>query len=449
MRWRVPASLAAAGGLLLAQALTLAAPVAAAAPTLVVTADMPSAVPAGKNWGFDDFFPRALTVAQGTTIGFAIEGFHTATLLPAGKTAAQDYASGGFAAPDADDTTPNPNGTTHSQFAVPNVLPVGAPAGCGTTTTPCTFDGTSVVSSGAPLSGPPSGPFVVDVTAPAGDYVFHCRIHPRMTATLHVVAAGSSAVTTPAQLTAAVQAQVATDVANGKTAEAAANAAGVTHNSNGTNTWHLSAGTSSTDGFTVILEMLPEKVTIRPGDSVTWTPRGLNEVHTVTFPTDLHTDQLPLCENGTTDTPAIPTVVPPTGPGDFKCTAGQLEIEAGGGNGVTTITKPTTVADSGILSGTPADFNVPTSAFLPTWTAHFTGAVAGTYTYVCQIHEGMRGTIVVAPAAAVVTPPPTSTSSDAPAGTTSNRTALLLVLLVAVSGLATLGLAARRRNARG
>ncbi len=441
MRLRVPGSIGAISALLFAQATLLATPVAAAAPALVVTADMPSAVPAGHNWGFDDFFPRALTVAQGTTIGFAIEGFHTATLLPAGVSADQDYATGGFAASDAEDTTPNANGTTHSQFVVPNVLPVGSPAGCGTTATPCTFDGTGVVSSGAPLAGPPSGPFVVNVTAAPGDYVFHCRIHPHMTATLHVVAAGDSSATTPAQLTAAVQAQVATDVTNGKTAEAAANAAGVTHNADGTNTWHLTVGTSSTDGFTVILEMLPEKLTIRPGDSVTWTPRGLNEVHTVTFPTDLHSDQVPLCENGASDTPATPTVVPPTGPGDFKCAAGPVEIEAGGGNGVSTITKPATVSDSGVVSGTTTDFGVPTSAFLPAWTAHFSGAVAGTYTYLCQIHEGMVGTIVVA--AAPATPPPTST--DPVKGSPTVPSGVLALVLLALGSAATLALLATRR----
>jgi plastocyanin len=446
MHLRVLGSIGAISALLFAQLAFLAAPVAAANPTLVVTADMPSAVPAGHNWSFDDFFPRALTVKQGTTIGFAIEGFHTATLLPAGVTAAQDIASHGFATTDAEDTAPNVNGTTHSQFAILNVLPKGAPAGCGTAATPCTFDGTSVVSSGAPLSGPPSGPFVVKVTAALGSYIFHCRIHPKMSATLNVVAKADPSATTPAQLSAAVTAQVATDVAAGHAAEGAANAAGVTHNANGTNTWHLSAGTSSPDGHTVILEMLPEKVTIRRGDTVTWTPKGLNEVHTVTFPTDPHTDQVPLCENGTTDKPAIPTVIPPTGPGDFKCAVGPVEIEAGGGNGVTTITKPTTVSDSGIISGTTADFSLPATALLPTWTVHFTGAVAGTYTYVCQIHQGMQGTIVVA-AAVTVTPPPTSTDTVPRPG--SGPTALLaLVILLLATVAATAVLATRRRQAR-
>ena len=91
--------------------------VLAADPPLTITADMPSAVPAGHNWGFDDFFPRTLSVPTGATIQFAIEGFHTATLLPAGVTAAADSLAAGLVTNDADDSGTNPNGTTHSEFS--------------------------------------------------------------------------------------------------------------------------------------------------------------------------------------------------------------------------------------------------------------------------------------------------------------------------------------------
>src|SRR5689334_18341549 len=74
--------------------------VLAAGPPLTITADMPSAVPAGHNWGFNDFFPRAVSVPTGATIQFAIEGFHTATLLPGGVTAAADDLSAGIVTSD-------------------------------------------------------------------------------------------------------------------------------------------------------------------------------------------------------------------------------------------------------------------------------------------------------------------------------------------------------------
>ena len=41
-------------------------------------------------------------------------------------------------------------------------------------------------------------------------------------------------------------------------------------------------------------------------------------------------------------------------------------------------------------------FGISPSAALPSWRVSFAGAEAGTYTYVCQIHDGMSGQIVVA-----------------------------------------------------
>jgi len=388
------------GGVSAAAPASAAPPASAAAPAspsmLVVQADQPSAVPAYHNWGFDDFFPRALTVAQGSTIGFAIEGFHTATLLPVATTVAQDNATAGVAAPDAEDTTPNPNGTTHLNESIAGLTPLPA-TGCGAPTDPCTFDGTAIVSAGAPLSGPPSGPYAVTITAPPGKYVFHCRIHSQMEGTLDVVAQGGTS-TTADELNAAVQTQIAADVAAGTTAEAAANTAGHTVNADGSVTWTLSAGTSSPDGHTVILEMLPVSVAIAPGDTVVWKAPGHNEVHTVTFPGELHSDAVPMCENGAVDVPAVPKVNPPQGPFDFACgSAPPDEIEFGGGNGVTTITDPTTVADSGLMAndGEAAAFGAPATAALTSWSASFTGAAPGLYTYVCQIHNNMQGTILI------------------------------------------------------
>lgn len=451
VRPRAVGSLLAAATLVAAQLGLGALPVAAAAPSLVIIADQPQAVPVGHNWGFDDFFPRTLTVAQGTTIGFMIEGFHTATLLPAGVTVAQDSASAGIAQADADDTSPNPNGTTRANENLAGLAPIPA-SGCGTDATPCTFDGTSVVSSGAPLAAPPTAPFDVTITAAPGTYWFHCRVHPQMTGQLTVVAAGGTG-TTPAQLASDVTTQVAADVAAGTAAEAAANAAGKAQNPDGTTNWMLTAGTESADGHTVVLEMLPQNVTIKSGDTVTWSSHGVQEPHTVTFPTELHTDFVPLCESGAVDTPAVPAVNPPQSPLDFKCGTGPAdEIEIAPGNGVSTITAPSTVSDSGLIAGVGAAAanGLPASAALTSWTVHFTGAVAGKYTYICQIHgPQMHGTVTVAAAAPPPstppppTLPPTSTDSGPSTGTPSGS--LGWMVLVVIGALAFgLALAGRR-----
>ena len=118
-----------------------------------------------------------------------------------------------------------------------------------------------------------------------------------------------------------------------------------------------------------------------------------------TFPGELHTDALPLCEgSGGRDTPAVPTVNPPQGPFDFGCNGRPAdEIEFGGGNGARVVTSPKTVADSGLVAAASElfAFDVPMSGALQNWAVRFANARPGTYHYVCQIHQGMAGTIVV------------------------------------------------------
>jgi plastocyanin len=382
------------GGLLLVSG--SAASAAPVTPQFTITADRAAAIPAGHKWSFDDFFPRTATIATGSSFQFTNEGFHTATLLPANWSVAADNDVNGVIAADIDDTALNPNGTIKTSFNLPAVLPFPA-QGCGTADAPCVFDGSGVVSMGAPLAGPPT-PFVVTVTAPPGTYNFHCRVHPLMAGTLKVVAAGTPGVTTSATADAAAATQATDDVVAGMAAEAAASTAGQVTHPNGTTTWKLTLGTSDPAGYVAVLDMLPRKVTIKKGDTVVWRPLDRNEPHTVTFPKDLGTEFVPLCEGpGGKDAPAVPTVNPPTSPFDFGCNGRPAEFEATGGNGVTTITSPSTVSDSGIVAYRTGafGFDLPAQAVRSSWSVRFTGATAGTYHYVCMIHDGMEGTIVV------------------------------------------------------
>lgn len=380
--------------LLLAAQFIVAGGASAAAAPLTITADRPAAVPAGHLWGYNDFFPRALAIHRGATIRFSIQGFHTATLLPAGQSAYAARRAAGLLVDDTDDTTANLNGSTHTEINLGAAFP--SPGGCGSSGSPCVFDGSSMINSGAPLAGPlPT--LNIKVTAPVGFYRFLCLIHPKMDGWLAVVPSGFHA-TSPTELAAAVAAQVRHDRAAGWAAEAAANVT-VSHlNTNGTRTWFMTAGTGSPDGFVAVNEMLPRRVAIHPGDRVVWRSRSVNEPHTITFPEDLNTDMQPLCENGTTDTPATPTVIPPTGLQDFGCSGGPLdEVEFDGGNGVSHVTNAATVSDSGfIASAAELDgFGLASTAANARWAVSFSGATKTTYTYVCQIHDGMDGTIVV------------------------------------------------------
>lgn len=383
---RVPAwrPLLAAGTLVLGQAVVATGPAVAISPPVTVTADMPAAVPSGHNWAFNDFFPRSLRVAQGETVQFMLEGFHTATLLPAGLTPRQDELANGVATADSEDTTPNPGGQSHTTLNIPAVLP--APAGCGyAPAAPCSFDGSTVVS-GSPLG--PQEPFAVTITAAPGTYQFHCRIHPGMTGQITVLPAGSKG-SSPEELQHRVNAQLTSDINGGYAAERAGSHARVTPNEDGTRTWWLKAGASGAGGRTAVLEFLPRAISIKPGDKVAWTSPEPNEPHTVTFPTDLFTDQVPMCEAGSVDTPYLGSC--PSGPPPD-------EIELAPGNGVHDITSPTTVSDSGLLASRRelAALGLPSSAALRSWTVSFHGAASGAYTYICQIHgAAMNGTITV------------------------------------------------------
>lgn len=149
------AVLALIGGLLLISGSAVSA--ASATPQFTITADRASAVPADHRWAFNDFFPRTATIETGGTFQFASEGFHTATLLPLSWTAAADQDVNGIASADLDDPGLNANGTTKALENIPAVLPVPA-QGCGTPDAPCVFDGSSIVSMGISLAGPPGPP---------------------------------------------------------------------------------------------------------------------------------------------------------------------------------------------------------------------------------------------------------------------------------------------------
>jgi plastocyanin len=384
-RWR----LAAAGAsLFMLGQLVVAAPVGATTGQATVTADMPSAVPAGRLWSFNDFFPRTVTVRAGSDLQFLNEGFHTFTVLPAGDRAKQDWQTNGAAIDDTDDTALNPNGTTHAAFNIPALLPT-----CGPAPLPqCTFDGSSTINV-SPL-GPP-GPVDVHVAAQPGTYNFLCRIHPGMSGTLNVVAADAK-VPSQAAVDQEVAKQVSKDLKGAWQADKKANHDAISQNKDGSRTLHVTAGTSSKDGKVALLEFFPRNLDAKPGDTVVFTPRSPNEPHTVTFPMDFGTDMINLCENGSSDTPF--------GPPDFSCPdnpgQGPDEIEFDGGNGVWQVTQPGlagTVSDSGTI-GSPKEakgFGIRQSDLLNSWTISLSGATPGTYTYVCQIHDGMDATITV------------------------------------------------------
>ncbi|MDP9341375.1 MAG: hypothetical protein M3Q23_04515 [Actinomycetota bacterium] len=152
--------------------------------------------PKGEPWAFLRFFPgHQLTVDQGDVVEAAWDGTdtpHTATFVPTAhpeQWRADHQQPGGdfpLIVPDA-----AVGGDDDELVLNPSVL---APTAfdCGTSATPCNFDGSSLVNSGFQFSDPSNEPsFFAKVNAPVGQYSLLCLVHPGMEIALSVLPSGT------------------------------------------------------------------------------------------------------------------------------------------------------------------------------------------------------------------------------------------------------------------
>jgi len=383
-------STALALGALIASVFIAAVPAAATNPPVHVIG-VDNASPSGHNFEYVDFFPHSATsVHLGDVIDFAwnagsSDGFHTATLLKPGQSVVDGYADPANQLIVADEDT-----AFHTQIN-PSVLAPSDPT-CGHAAShPCTYslDNNSRLNSGA-MPTAPGGHFFVttsrdgDVRAPR-TINFVCLIHPGMIGSFTIVPLEAATTTSTAE-TAASTAQYNTASAGALAAETAADEKSVTNNGDGTHTITMTAGTASTG--VEVLEMLPKRVEIRPGDKVKWVTATRIDIHTVSFPKGIGSnsvDPLPFaCEvTGGTDDPA--TGPPPS----FGCSS-PAAVEAHlvpQAQGPTAIASTSTVASSGVIAAEG------TGPFPDRFTFSFPNS--GTFAYMCRIHDNMVGTIVV------------------------------------------------------
>jgi plastocyanin len=226
---------------------------------------------------------------------------------------------------------------------------------------------------------------------------FFCALHRGMVGQVRVLPGNSENAgpgTSETKGLADAAAQYATETTAGLAAETAANQTAVTTNSDGSKTVTMTAGTAAP--HVEIIEMLPNNVSIKAGDKVTWVDKGF-DIHTVTFPKGTDSNsvdpfQPPVCEGtGTTDTPAT------SGPPTFGCSspaAIEMPLDIGP-KGPTAIASVSTVATSGVLLSALAGAPLPDR-----YTFSFPNA--GTFAYQCRIHDNMIGTVAVA---AIPAPP--------------------------------------------
>lgn len=354
---------------------------ASAASTVAIALD--HTPPSGHNWSYKDFFPASsATVHMGDVVNFqwptVPDGAHTATVLKAGETPSDAWNTVyPLAVPDND----TGDATGQLQFN-PAIAAPSNPA-CGTSGSPCVYDGTADANSGfTPSNGTAS--YFVQMNVAAGTTVnFACLLHPGMTGSVTVVD-DVTPIQTPAQNQAVADSEYNTYTAEGMAQENADNATPTsTTNSDGSKTWEFIAGDET--AHVSLLEFFPQNFTVKPADHIHYTMHHpMAEIHTVTFPDGtMEAEPLqPMCEGDpNADTPD--TAVPPNPPCGNPAIAEQHLEPAP--FGPTAVASPSTVSSSGILGGGPG----------APLTYEFSFPNAGSFTYMCHIHDHMTAVLAV------------------------------------------------------
>jgi plastocyanin len=300
-----------------------------------------------------NYYPRASTINVGDTINF---------VFPAQEPHTVTFDAG--AVPGLFLTGITPNSPNQGDIDITKAFsPLNSDG------TSATYDGSQAVSSGNPTD-PPDQRMPFAVTFPkAGEYYFECAVHgPEMSGFVTVLVAGSALPATPDQAKAHGAAEMAQDVTNNTVAAKAfpiqvAKATGPS----GSTLYTIDDGAP---GFHAsVVQMLPQNLTVKRGDYVTWTQPDVVQFHTVTF------------LSGAAPPQFIQIIPQPGGPPRIVIPAATNAPS--GGN---TYTGSGTVNSGTLTVGNSFTLKVD--------------APPGTYEYVCLFHAddyNMKGTITVTP----------------------------------------------------
>jgi plastocyanin len=340
-------------------------------------------------WSFLRYFPATVSVHQGDVIDAAWGGFapHTATVIPSDDPTAWRATNQGPGGPQDPATYPytlmapdtSVGGDDAGEVVINPAVLFPSSQTCGIAeTTPCPFDGTSVVNSGFSFGNPASQPsFFVRMDAAPGTYAFVCLVHPGMQEIVNVTAA-STTVPTPDQVASRITRQVnrATKI-DGAAADAQAQSVAEKRIAGGHHRWTIYAGGFS-NGVSAD-EYSDEGLTVSVGDQIQ--VLGNFEIHTATVPKasfktiPFVTNQ---CEVTGADTPAS-SPADCTDPADFQA---AFNTKALFPTKRSALARPSRFVNSGLL--------VPTNAHT------FDAVEPGVYTLVCLVHgPSMHTTITV------------------------------------------------------
>jgi plastocyanin len=284
----------------------------------------------------NEFAPNQVTVNVVDTITWRLDSTEFHNIL---------FLSG---APVPEFVQPGPDGVFINPMAA---FPAGGPA----------YDGSGVAGSGLLNTGE-----TWSLTfSKAGSYTYLCAIHAGMGGVVNVVEPGQPA-DTQAVVDSRRSAQVNSDIATYGVPAIVANVGELPAEG------AIGIASGVENGPADIQRFFPRRVTVREGDAVTWIWKTAETPHTVTFLAGQPGPEVVMPQPQANGPPRLqlnPQVLAP---------AGHADGYDGG-----------TYLNSGFLQPMPGQ---PT----PTFTVHFTSP--GSYDYLCLLHEGMVGTIVVDPA---------------------------------------------------
>jgi len=367
MRWKSTISVLASLGLF--GALQGVTGLAASGQTLTIGVDHIDAAnqnfAAGRVFGYNDFFSRAVTVHSGDTLDFKTAfGFHILSMTTDVAAARQALP---LAVLDTDDPNAVGSGAPKIQLG-PAFFASSGPPACGAPgSPPCDFTGATLPPAG--VNG--GNDWFVHVNAAPGTYHYFCFLHPGMEGTLRVVDSPQPT-TTQAVIDEMAQGQFASDRSQALDAEAAASVPTFSGGAPGTRTYQVNVGLTVAKNHVTLFEMLPSSLALAPGDSVRYA-WGTVEAHSVTFP-------------GTLDLPPFRPDFEAPDPADSGF---EFIVDPGNAPNGTILSNSAAAVDSGLLVGSA--YGLQPSA--QSWSVGT--ASAGAYTYHCILHDWMQGTLNV------------------------------------------------------
>jgi plastocyanin len=231
------------------------------------------------------------------------------------------------------------------------------------------YDGTGTVNAGLDvLRTPDQPPYSLKFTT-EGSFDYVCAVHALvMKAKINVQAAGSPLPKDAAGYDAQAQDEMAKLVAEGVAAKSTAEGAApvATPSASGGSTWGVAAGVGGQSQARV-MRFIPQELTVKAGDTVSWTNMTVGEPHTVTF-------------LGGTEPPED-TLVEPQASGMPKLIQSYDSLLPAGGDSF----DGTGYHNSGFI-GMPPEVSSALGLLPGSYDLTFT--TAGEYPYYCILHAG-------------------------------------------------------------